>query len=151
MTSALPGINRDPTVYPLYEAAVYLSVGREERTTPTSLSLSVSGRAVGLDWSPPGRPSGIMLGYEILRWTLRSCAVGEKSAGVGEEKLRCSYVQCPAGHGVCGTSCFHPDAQVTCVFGRLPPFSSFIVSLNHNLRLFIETFAAQQQQQHCVK
>lgn len=78
--------------------------------------------------------------------------MGEKSAGVGEEKLRCSYVQCPAAHGVCGTSCFHPDAQVNRVFGRWPRFSSFIVSFNHNLRLFIETFAAQQQrQQHCVK
>ncbi|KAI4829884.1 hypothetical protein KUCAC02_001544, partial [Chaenocephalus aceratus] len=64
------------------------------------------------------RPSGIMLGYDVLRRTLRSCAVtstgvtaGEGSGGV---KFRCSYLQCPASHGVCGTSCFHPDTQVCC-------------------------------------
>lgn len=57
--------------------------------------------------------------------------VGEESAGVGEEKFRCSYVQCPAGLGVCGTSCFHPDSQVSVFLLRLP----------------IEVFATQQQQQ----
>lgn len=110
----------------LYKAHTSLSL---------SPSLSDSIRAVRLDWSPPGRPSGIMLGYEILRRTRRSCAVaapvGEESAGVGEEKFRCSYVQCPAGLGVCGTSCFHPDSQVSVFFLRLP----------------IEVFATQQQQQ----
>lgn len=75
-------------------------------------------RVVRLDWSPPARPSGIMLGYEVLRRTLRSCASG--STGVtpygGEEsgglRFRCSYLQCPLNHGVCGTSCFSPDIQV---------------------------------------
>lgn len=83
---------------------------------PPYLSLSLSLRVVRLDWSGPGRPSGIMLGYDVLRRTLRSCAVtstgvtaGEGSGGV---KFRCSYLQCPASHGVCGTSCFHPDTQV---------------------------------------
>lgn len=88
-----------------------------------------------LDWSPPGRPNGITLGYEILRWTQRPCAagVGEEPAGVGEEKFTCSYVQCPAGLGVCGTSCFHPESQVSVFF----------------LRLSIKTFATQQEQRQC--
>nr|XP_046239587.1 usherin [Scatophagus argus] len=83
----------------------------------------ITPRVVRLDWSRPGRPSGIMLGYEILRRTLRSCAVGstgvtssveEESAVAGGVRFRCSYLQCPASHGVCGTSCFHPDIQVCC-------------------------------------
>uniref|UniRef100_A0A3B3X6F7 Usher syndrome 2A (autosomal recessive, mild) n=1 Tax=Poecilia mexicana TaxID=48701 RepID=A0A3B3X6F7_9TELE len=35
---------------------------------------------VRLDWAHPGRPSGIMLGYEVLRRTLRSCT--DRSTGV---------------------------------------------------------------------
>ncbi|XP_010791101.1 usherin [Notothenia coriiceps] len=78
----------------------------------------ISPRVVRLDWSGPGRPSGIMLGYDVLRRTLRSCAVTSTGVTVGEGsggvKFRCSYLQCPASHGVCGTSCFHPDTQVCC-------------------------------------
>uniref|UniRef100_UPI0037E7E888 usherin n=1 Tax=Semicossyphus pulcher TaxID=241346 RepID=UPI0037E7E888 len=83
----------------------------------------ISPRVVRLDWSRPGRPSGIMLGYEVLRRTLRSCSVGSTGvtssaggelAGAGGVRFRCSYLQCPATHGVCGTSCFHPDTQVCC-------------------------------------
>ncbi|XP_074522167.1 usherin [Halichoeres trimaculatus] len=91
-----------------------------ELATPNTRVLSP--RAVRLDWSPPGRPSGIMLGYEVLRRTLRSCDIG--STGVtpftGSEesgsglRFRCSYLQCPATNSVCGTSCFHPDSQVCC-------------------------------------
>ncbi|XP_060897032.1 usherin [Labrus mixtus] len=78
----------------------------------------ISPRMVGLAWSHPGRPNGIMLGYEVLRRTLRSCAVtssaGEESGGAGGSRFRCTYLQCPAAHGVCGTSCFHPEIQVCC-------------------------------------
>lgn len=90
---------------------------------------SLSVRVVRLDWSHPGRPSGIMLGFEVLRRTLRSCAggstgitsaVGEELNGTGGLRFRCSYLQCPASHGVCSTSCFHPDLQVIV----LPSFST---------------------------
>nr|XP_054587843.1 usherin [Nothobranchius furzeri] len=80
----------------------------------------ISPRLVRLDWSHPGRPSGIMLGYEVLRRTLRSCTDGSTgiklSSGTDSGALRfeCSYLQCPVGHSVCGTSCFHPDKQVCC-------------------------------------
>ncbi|XP_053172998.1 usherin [Scomber japonicus] len=83
----------------------------------------ISPRVVNLDWSPPGRPSGIMLGYEVLRRTLRSCvsgsagvksSVGEESGGAAGVRFTCTYMQCPATHSVCGTSCFHPDTQVCC-------------------------------------
>ncbi|XP_051795531.1 usherin [Acanthochromis polyacanthus] len=83
----------------------------------------ISPRVVRLDWSHPGKPSGIMLGYEVLRRTLRSCAdgstggtssLGEESDGAGGLRFRCFYLQCPVGYGVCGTSCFNPDKQVCC-------------------------------------
>ncbi|XP_029001116.1 usherin isoform X2 [Betta splendens] len=77
----------------------------------------MSPRAVRLHWTRPGRPNGIMLGYGVLRRTLRSCAAGSPrltSGGAGAVRVRCSYLQCPAGHGVCGTSCFDPNAQVCC-------------------------------------
>ncbi|XP_075319241.1 usherin [Odontesthes bonariensis] len=83
----------------------------------------ISSRLVRLDWSHPGKPSGIMLGYEVLRRTLRSCAdgltgltppLGKESDSAGGLRFRCSYLQCPASHGVCGTSCFSPDTQVCC-------------------------------------
>uniref|UniRef100_A0A672FK37 Usher syndrome 2A (autosomal recessive, mild) n=1 Tax=Salarias fasciatus TaxID=181472 RepID=A0A672FK37_SALFA len=63
-----------------------------------------------LEWSHPGRPSGIMLGYEVLRRTLRSCA----AAPTRVTSFRCIYLQCPASHSVCGSSCFHPDTQICC-------------------------------------
>ncbi|XP_014832285.1 PREDICTED: usherin-like isoform X1 [Poecilia mexicana] len=79
----------------------------------------ISPRVVRLDWAHPGRPSGIMLGYEVLRRTLRSCT--DRSTGVtpssdsgGGLRFKCSYLQCPAGHSVCGTSCFHPETQICC-------------------------------------
>nr|XP_040024120.1 usherin isoform X2 [Gasterosteus aculeatus aculeatus] len=80
----------------------------------------INPRVVRLDWSHPGRPSGIMLGYDVLRRTLRSCAIG--STGVtssvedvpGGVRFRCLYLQCLASHGVCGTACFDPDVQVCC-------------------------------------
>ncbi|XP_068597953.1 usherin [Brachionichthys hirsutus] len=77
----------------------------------------ITPRAVRLDWSSPGRPSGIMLGYEIIRRPVSSCVVASsygEPQGAGGVRFRCSYLQCPVRHGVCGTSCFHPDSQVCC-------------------------------------
>lgn len=78
-------------------------------------------RVVKLDWAPPSRPSGIMLGYDVLKRTFGAC--GSRSEGVtpdvrkasgdgGSIIFGCSFLQCPATHRVCGTSCFQPDQQV---------------------------------------
>ncbi|KAK2920361.1 hypothetical protein Q8A73_002565 [Channa argus] len=78
----------------------------------------LSPRVVRLDWSHPGRPNGIMLGFELLRRTLRPCGVGsaevEESGSADGLRFRCSYLQCPASHGVCETLCFNPHKQVCC-------------------------------------
>ncbi|KAF6731117.1 Usherin, partial [Oryzias melastigma] len=92
-----------------------------EWTTPHAQVIGP--RSVRLHWSHPGKPNGIMLGYEVLRRTLRSCAQGATrvtpSSGrhlnnAGVSRFRCSYLQCPLNHDVCVTSCFDPDTQVCC-------------------------------------
>ncbi|XP_035991625.1 usherin [Fundulus heteroclitus] len=79
----------------------------------------ISPRVVRLHWAVPGKPNGIMLGYEVLRRTLRSCSdestgVTPSSDGALGSTLKCSYLECPAGQSVCGTSCFHPETQICC-------------------------------------
>ncbi|KAM4602923.1 usherin [Polymixia lowei] len=88
-------------------------------------ALVLSPRAVRLEWSSPGKPSGIMIGYEVLRRTLRSCAGGSARVmtPVGEE---CSYLECPVAHGMCGTSCLQPDTQIN----LSSAFAAILVSLN---------------------
>ncbi|XP_077569166.1 usherin [Stigmatopora nigra] len=83
----------------------------------------LSSRVVKLEWSPPNRPNGIMKGYEVLRRTFGPCVswsmgispyVWKKSENGSNNILRCSYLQCPSAHRMCGTSCFHPDQQICC-------------------------------------
>ncbi|XP_028328840.1 usherin isoform X1 [Gouania willdenowi] len=78
----------------------------------------MSPRMMKISWSRPEKPSGIMLGYEVLRQTLMLCTHGTTeiitSLGNNSSGLECSYMMCPDGHGVCGTSCFLPEQQVCC-------------------------------------
>lgn len=133
-----------------------LPVWRLTNSSPSPLcSLSLlSVRVVRLDWSHPSRPNGIMLGYEILRRTQRSCAPGSAviMSSLGDGSLdglgsRCSYLECPATHSVCGTSCFHTDTQVilfwsfhtiVCISVKFSTFSRafslwFVLNLFHVL------------------
>ncbi|KAL0969312.1 hypothetical protein UPYG_G00225390 [Umbra pygmaea] len=75
-------------------------------------------RSARLEWSSPGQPNGIILGYGVWRRILRPCEgtegeVGETQKGERSE-VRCSYIQCAASQGVCGTSCYQPHRQVCC-------------------------------------
>ncbi|XP_015250616.1 PREDICTED: usherin-like [Cyprinodon variegatus] len=84
---------------------------------PSPNAQVISPRVVRLEWAHPGKPSGIMLGYKVLRRTLRSCtdgSMGSSSASAHGLKFKCSYLECPVGNSVCGTSCFHPESQVCC-------------------------------------
>ncbi|KAM6979899.1 usherin [Aplochiton taeniatus] len=76
-------------------------------------------RSVRLDWSPPGRPSGILLGYELLRRTLKPCGVA--TPGPTGSEVVCTYLQCSVLQGVCGRTCYQPDTQVCCD-GRVHDF-----------------------------
>lgn len=76
-----------------------------------------------------------MLGYDVLRRTLRSCAIG--STGVtssvedvpGGVRFRCLYLQCLASHGVCGTACFDPDVQVIMLLSEAGLWENFHASV----------------------
>lgn len=119
---------------------------QDDRSHSLSCALSpFSARVVMLDWFQPGRPSGIMLGYEILRRTLRSCAPGLTAiaSSLGEDSagglmLRCSYLQCPAAYGVCEVSCFHIDTQVIMFwpFHTLHISQFYFLQFHLNMRSF---------------
>ncbi|MEQ2217852.1 hypothetical protein XENOCAPTIV_024468 [Xenoophorus captivus] len=109
------------TVYACTRSNITKTTTVEDLPTdlPSPHAQVISPRAVRLDWAHPGKPSGIMLGYEVLRRTLRSCTDG--STGVAPSsysahglRFKCFYLQCPVGHSVCGTSCFHPETQICC-------------------------------------
>uniref|UniRef100_A0A8C7Q6N4 Usher syndrome 2A (autosomal recessive, mild) n=1 Tax=Oncorhynchus mykiss TaxID=8022 RepID=A0A8C7Q6N4_ONCMY len=78
----------------------------------------LSPRSVRVEWSSPGQPCGIMLGYEVWRKMLRPCGGAEWGSSVTQRgegsEVRCSYLQCFASQGVCGASCYQPQRQVCC-------------------------------------
>lgn len=130
---------------------------KEKKKFHLSLSISLF-RTVRLDWSHPGRPNGIMQGYEVLRRTLRSCAVGlagvtssveGESEGASGLRFRCSYLQCPASHSVCGTSCFNPNTQVNNVW-PINAFCSFCDTKAAILKLWVLFCLLFQSRDHVV-
>ncbi|KAK6307053.1 hypothetical protein J4Q44_G00222010 [Coregonus suidteri] len=71
---------------------------------PPHTTQVLSPTSVRVEWSSPGHPSGIMLGYEVWRKTLRPCGGGRggvrvTQGGEGSE-VRCSYLQCAASQRV---------------------------------------------------
>ncbi|KAF7704133.1 hypothetical protein HF521_021205 [Silurus meridionalis] len=73
----------------------------------------LSSRSVRLEWSSPGRPNGILGGYEIHRKTLKPCKELQAEQAVFSQ-TRCSYLQCPINQDFCGNSCYRPEEQVCC-------------------------------------
>ncbi|XP_076156222.1 usherin [Alosa pseudoharengus] len=70
-------------------------------------------RSVRLEWSSPGQPNGILLGYDVRRRALRQCEelrvqLTLRPAG------RCSLLRCPKPQRICGSACYHPQEQVCC-------------------------------------
>ncbi|MFT7813012.1 usherin [Arapaima gigas] len=69
-------------------------------------------QSVRLDWMSPGKPNGILLGYDVRRRTLLPCNGGlSQISGAG---TRCSYLECSIDESVCGLSCFQPEIEVCC-------------------------------------
>ncbi|XP_067901794.1 usherin [Heterodontus francisci] len=73
----------------------------------------INSRSLRIDWTSPGRPNGIIKGYEIWRKTLHQCidAMGSKA---NQKSQRCVYVQCKINENICGHSCYQPESQVCC-------------------------------------
>ena len=103
------------------------------------IDYSVHFRSLQIDWMSPGRPSGIILGYDLLRKTWRPCSKTEKLMKDHTGGL-CKAVECQKHERLCGTRCYSPEAKVN-LFKRVSKicFSHYILwaeitcFLNHGL------------------
>ncbi|KAG5265428.1 hypothetical protein AALO_G00242380, partial [Alosa alosa] len=70
-------------------------------------------RSVRLEWSSPGQPNGILLGYDVRRRALRQCEELRVQLTL-RPTGRCSLLRCPKPQRICGSACYHPQEQVCC-------------------------------------
>uniref|UniRef100_A0A4W4GYM7 Usher syndrome 2A (autosomal recessive, mild) n=1 Tax=Electrophorus electricus TaxID=8005 RepID=A0A4W4GYM7_ELEEL len=82
-----------------------------ELTAPHIQVLSSS--SVRLEWTSPGRPNGILGGYDIYRRALKSCEELQTKQALLTQ-THCTYLQCAAHQDFCGNSCYDPEQQVCC-------------------------------------
>ncbi|KFO25414.1 Usherin [Fukomys damarensis] len=73
----------------------------------------VTSRSLRIDWVSPGKPKGIILGYDLLRKTWRPCSETRKLMEKHSSDL-CKVVKCPKPLNICGHTCFSPEAKVCC-------------------------------------
>lgn len=69
-------------------------------------------RSVKLEWTSPGRPNGILGGYDVWRRTLKRCEDLQTQQTFAPQS-RCSYLECSAEQDFCGKTCYNPEMQVT--------------------------------------
>ncbi|XP_078412490.1 usherin [Cetorhinus maximus] len=74
---------------------------------------AINSRSLRIDWKSPGRPNGIIRGYEIWRRTLHQC-IDVMDSKVNQKSQQCVYVQCKINENICGHSCYQPESQVCC-------------------------------------
>ncbi|KAB0344935.1 hypothetical protein FD754_021861, partial [Muntiacus muntjak] len=70
-------------------------------------------QSLQIDWMSPGRPNGIILGYDLLRKTWRPCSKTKKLMKDHTGGL-CKAVECQKHEPLCGTRCYSPEAKVCC-------------------------------------
>uniref|UniRef100_A0A8C9BFN6 Usherin n=1 Tax=Phocoena sinus TaxID=42100 RepID=A0A8C9BFN6_PHOSS len=73
----------------------------------------ITSRSLQIDWMSPGKPNGIILGYDLLRKTWRSCLKTQKSVKDHSHEL-CRAVKCQKPETICGPRCYSPEAKVCC-------------------------------------
>ncbi|XP_045715406.1 usherin [Phyllostomus hastatus] len=82
--------------------------------TPSDIPLptihSITSRSLQIDWVTPGRPNGVILGYDVLRKTWYPCPTTQENPR-GE---LCQAVMCQNHETVCGHRCYSPEAKVCC-------------------------------------
>nr|XP_009291422.1 usherin [Danio rerio] len=85
--------------------------------TPAEISTPhiqvLSSRSVKLEWTSPGRPNGILGGYDVWRRTLKRCEDLQTQQTFAPQS-RCSYLECPAEQDFCGKTCYNPEMQICC-------------------------------------
>ncbi|KAM5300669.1 usherin [Glossophaga mutica] len=77
---------------------------------PTPTIHSITSRSLQIDWMTPGKPNGIILGYDVLRKTWYPCPTSSKNPR-GE---LCQAVMCQNHETICGDRCYSPETKVCC-------------------------------------
>nr|XP_018671138.2 usherin isoform X1 [Ciona intestinalis] len=113
---------RPYTVYNIKIEACTVYACAESNTTqattlennPTNIdapTIQLAGtNSVGLEWSVPRRPNGIIRSYQIHRRAMLPCTQNQPEI----DERSCTYVKCPRGQKVCSTECYSPTAKVCC-------------------------------------
>ncbi|ELW55473.1 Usherin [Tupaia chinensis] len=73
----------------------------------------ITSRSLRIDWSSPGKPNGIILGYDLLRKTWYACPKTQKLME-GHDNELCKAVKCQKPENICGHTCYSPEAKVCC-------------------------------------
>uniref|UniRef100_A0A671RF78 Usherin-like n=1 Tax=Sinocyclocheilus anshuiensis TaxID=1608454 RepID=A0A671RF78_9TELE len=85
--------------------------------TPTEIAKPqiqvLSSRSVKLEWTSPGKPNGILGGYDVWRRTLQRCEELQTQQAFAPQ-AHCSYLECLAEQDFCGKTCYKPETQVCC-------------------------------------
>ncbi|XP_016124971.1 usherin [Sinocyclocheilus grahami] len=85
--------------------------------TPTEIAKPqiqvLSSRSVKLEWTSPGKPNGILGGYDVWRSTLQRCEELQTQQAFAPQ-AHCSYLECLAEQDFCGKTCYKPETQVCC-------------------------------------
>ncbi|KAM5238832.1 usherin [Ctenodactylus gundi] len=80
---------------------------------PTPQIHAITSRSLHIDWLPPGRPNGIILGYDLLRKVWHPCPEARKLVENRSDQL-CQAVPCQKPGHICGHVCYSPGAKVCC-------------------------------------
>ncbi|EHB00446.1 Usherin [Heterocephalus glaber] len=85
--------------------------------TPSNIAIpsihDITSRSLRIDWVSPGKPKGIILGYNLLRKTWHPCSKTQKLMEEHSNDF-CKVVKCPKPKNICGHICFSPEAKVCC-------------------------------------
>ncbi|XP_048212729.1 usherin [Perognathus longimembris pacificus] len=81
---------------------------------PTPIIHGITARSLQIDWASPGKPNGIILGYDLLRKAWHLCPKIQKlrKDHIGDKV--CKAVKCQKPEDICGLTCYFPEAKVCC-------------------------------------
>ncbi|XP_002760562.4 usherin [Callithrix jacchus] len=80
---------------------------------PTPTIRGITSRSLQIDWESPGKPNGIILGYDLLWKTWYPCPKTQKLMQDHGDEL-CKAVRCQKPEYICGHICYSPEAKVCC-------------------------------------
>ena len=80
---------------------------------PQPAATERTSNTIGLVWTEPTLPNGVITGYTVWRQTMESCDAVSRFAAPVPAEQQCGYVACSADEGICGTRCYDPS-QYTC-------------------------------------